>query len=341
MLDPLWIPFQKLIEPSVKFTGAAVSVQQRNVVVFLPDRSKALVEELDRYELPCRFIACETEEEAIRQCVDAEILVSNPIGAAAFEHAAKLRWIQSLSAGVELWMGAAPPSIPITRMTGVFEKYMAEYVFAYLLYESQGLAEIHELQRQKNWSPFNPRTLAGLTLGVAGAGHTGQVIGKLGKAFGMNVVVLGRTSKRVSEVAAFADQFYSRSQLSAFLSGLDVLVLTLPATPDTDRMFGLKEFMALPKGATVINIGRGQAIDEDALARVLRDGHIGRAVIDTFRTEPLPSSSPVWTLPNLTVTPHQAGGVYPHELAAVASRNIKTFLSGTIPEPQVDRGAGY
>jgi phosphoglycerate dehydrogenase-like enzyme len=106
-------------------------------------------------------------------------------------------------------------------------------------------------------------------------------------------------------------------------------------------MFGLREFTHLAPGATVVNVGRGQAIDETGLLQALREGRVGRAVIDTFRQEPLAPDSPMWDAPNITITPHMAGAVYPHELARVIAPNIRSFQGGQIPEPIVDRRVGY
>ena len=311
------------------------------VVVYLPGQSEALAAALQGYKLKVELIPCDTEEDAVRECRNADILVSLPINRAAYDGAHNLRWIQSLSAGVEGWIRSAPAHIPITRMAGVYERYMAEYVFAYLLYGSQSLRRIHEQQARHEWAPFNTRSVSGLWMGIAGAGLVGQAIAKLARSFGMNVAFLGRTSKRASEVSALSERFFILPELAQFLRDLDVLVITLPATPDSNRIFGLNEFLTLPKGATVINVGRGIPVDEQGLFKALNDGHLGAAIIDTFRHEPLEPTDVLWTAPNLTITPHMAGAVYAPELAAVVVKNTQTFLAGRIPEPVVDREAGY
>lgn len=319
-------------------------------VVFLPGQSLELVRQLDRDQLDCELVPCASEEEVREKIRTATILVSNPVSASTISADGELEWIQSLSAGIEGWLNSVPPSIPITRMTGVYERYMAEYVFAHLLSDSQMLRELAEEQAHRNWELVNQggplanrytRSLAGLTLGVAGLGHVGIAVAKLAKAFGLHVRGLRRSSSSPPKLGAIADSYFDRSELDEFLAGLDVLVLTLPATPETDGMFGLREFMLLPRGATVINIGRGQAIDEVGLLTALREGQVGRAVIDTFRKEPLPTDSPMWGAPNITITPHMAGAVYPGELARVVAVNIRSFLAGQIPDPIVDRRVGY
>jgi phosphoglycerate dehydrogenase-like enzyme len=313
-----------------------------DVAVFLPGQSLELVGSLGRERLLCNLLACSTEKDVRERMATATVLVSTPVAASTLEPARKLEWIQSLSAGVEGWLNSAPTNIPITRMTGVYERYMAEYVFAHLLYDSQKLAQLADGQARRSWEPVNTRSLSGLKLGVAGLGHVGSEVARLGKAFGLHVRGLGRTSGDPPKRGEGAvEAYFDRSGLYEFLSGLDVLVLTLPATPETDRMFGHREFMTLPRGATVVNVGRGQAIDEVALVEALRSGQVGRAVIDTFLHEPLPKDSPIWDAPNMTITPHMAGAVYPDELAQVIAPNIRAFLGGQIPEPTVNRAAGY
>lgn len=318
--------------------------------MYLPGQSVELVRQLEGYELDCDLLSCTSEHEVLEKIRTATILVSTPVSASTLAAGGELKWIQSLAAGIEGWLSSAPASIPITRMTGVYERYMAEYVFAHLLFDSQKLSELAEGQAHRTWELVNQggplathytRSLAGLTLGVAGLGHVGTAVAKLAKAFGMHVRGLRRSSNHPMKGGEVADSYFDRSELDGFLVGLDVLVLTLPATPETDGMFGFREFTQLAPGATVVNVGRGQAIDETGLLQALRDGRVGRAVIDTFRQEPLATDSPMWDAPNITITPHMAGAVYPHELARVIAPNIQSFQRGHIPKPIVDRSVGY
>jgi phosphoglycerate dehydrogenase-like enzyme len=309
-------------------------------LVHLPGLTADLVRELSGDNLAVDLIAAEDEGQVAQRIGSAGIMIATPLPKEVMSGGANLKWIQSLSAGVESWLQAElPATLPITRMVGVYEKYMAEWVFAHLLSDTQKLSDLARAQSRREWLPLNTSSLAGLTLGIAGLGHIGSAVARLGKAFGMRVWGLRRNPATLPENVA--DRSFDRAGLYEFLGGLDVLVLVLPATAETDRMFGLREFTALPPGATFMNMGRGQPVDEDALLQVLRDGHLRRAVIDTFRTEPLPKESPLWNAPNLTMTPHMAGAVYPSELADVVARNVRTFLSGTIPPPTVERERGY
>ena len=321
-----------------------------NVAVFLPGQSRELVTALGNADLPCNFVACSSEEEVLEHIRTATVLVSLPVSASTLSAGSELKWIQSLSQGIEGWLEAAPINLPITRMTGVYERLMAEYVLAHLLTDSQKLPELADMQAHRSWELVNQggslaslytRSLAGITMGVAGIGHVGTAVARLAKAFGMNVRGLRRSSDRPPSADGAADAYFDRSHMREFLAGLDVLVLCLPATPETDGMFGQLEFAALPRGATVMNIGRGQAIDEAALIAALQEGQVGRAVIDTFRHEPLPKDSPMWEAPNMTITPHMAGAVYTNDLALVVAANVRSFVNGQIPEPVVDRHLRY
>jgi glyoxylate/hydroxypyruvate reductase A len=214
---------------------------------------------------------------------------------------------------------------------------MAEYVFAHLLSSTQRVADFRAAQSEHRWQPLPMRRLTG-PLGVAGWGSIGSRIGHIAAAFGLTVRGLRRGAGRV---ASGEIPVYGAAELDTFLDGLQVLVTVLPATAQTRGLIGEDELGRLAQGAVLVNVGRGDVLDERAVLRALNSGRLSRAVLDTFATEPLPPASPLWEAPRCVVTPHIAGPTDPAEAADVVARNLVTFLAGDWPEPVVDFAAGY
>jgi phosphoglycerate dehydrogenase-like enzyme len=137
------------------------------------------------------------------------------------------------------------------------------------------------------------------------------------------------------------EHVFSIADKARFLEKLDYLVLAMPLTPASVRFLDSEALRVLPSHAVIVNISRGGLVDEPALADALESGAIGGAVLDTFESEPLPGASVLWSLPNVTITPHMAGAVYATEVAEVCARNLNLFVSGYVPEPVVNLASGY
>jgi glyoxylate/hydroxypyruvate reductase A len=310
------------------------------IVVYEPADATSIANELLRLGVAGTPIPCHDTEALVEHLPAAEILIAGSFPLELLGLAKNLRWIQSLWAGVDTWLRPeVPPDIPITRMTGMFGNYMTEYVFAHLLSDTQRIHEFRELQEQREWRRLGTESLSARVLGLIGYGRIGKRVASMAKAFGLSVWVMRRDSVR--RVEPPADRAFTQGELHEFLRGLDVLVLAVPATKETDGMIGKAEFDALSPNATVVNIGRGNVIVEDALVDALESGSIRRAVIDKFREEPLSPKSRLWSASRLTLTPHIAGPVYPAEVAAACRDNIEAFLQGVVPEPVLDRARGY
>jgi len=317
-------------------------------VVYEPAQAAAIVAELEARGVAARLIACTTEGSLRAALGEADFLVAIPFPAELFRAAPRVRWLQSLSAGVEAWLAApGPPPWPITRMTGLYERYITEYVFAHLLYRTQELAVLGRAQSRREWLPrsewmtIRTRSVRGQVLGVAGLGSIGREVARAGEAFGMRVRGLRRDPELDPAASAGPVRVFGPAELEQFLTGLDILVVTLPLTTETSGLIGGPELALLGGQAIVINVARGAVIDEAALHSALASGRLGGAVLDTFVTEPLPASSPLWDLRNVTITPHMAGEAAAPEVADVCAPNIEAFLRGEIPGTLVDTGRGY
>ena len=310
-------------------------------VVYHPRIGREIVEAMRAADAPGTLVACTTQAEMDAAIGAADVLMATHCGLDAVVAAPRLAWIQSLASGVEDWMlPPGPPRCPITRMTGIYEHYMAEYVLGYLLERTQEMARVRAAQQARAWDVFEKASLAGSTIGIAGTGHVGAAVARCAAVFGMRVHGLCRAPAAREHDAAF-ERVFAAGDLLAFLADLDVLVLALPMTPTTRAILDERALAALPTRAVVVNIARGGLIDEPALERALARGALAGAVLDTFVTEPLPPESPLWSLPNVTVTPHNSGAVHAHELAVICTRNLGDFTRGRLAEPLVDLRRGY
>ena len=162
----------------------------------------------------------------------------------------------------------------------------------------------------------------------------GRQVVKIGKAFDMRVVGTDLMYNPEDAARLGLDLFYSLDQLYDMLKEADVLVVSVPDTPQTRKMIGRKVFEVLKPGAVIINIGRGTVIDEQELIKALDSGKIGSAILDVFETEPLPENSPLWDMPNVLVSPHSASttAIENNKITDIFCFNLKCYLEDRLPE---------
>ncbi len=302
-------------------------------------RNSAAYEEILKRELEgVEIHSAEKPEEAYPFIEKAEVLFSSTlIPDEVLSRAASLLWFASMSAGNERLIGnpVLSRNVLFTKMTA-YGEMMAEYVFGYLLYFMRNGSKHQEDQRKKIWDTVPPGRLRGKTLGVLGLGSVGKEIARHGKEFGMHVIGIKRNPQPVEEV----DQVFGLVDLERVISMADCLVNVLPFTPETDHLLGEKEFGLLKEGAVFFNIGRGKTVDEEALVRAVKAKKF-RAVLDVFETEPLPPESELWTLENVTLTPHVSGINIPQEVCACFIENYKRWVKGEPLVGVIDRKKGY
>jgi phosphoglycerate dehydrogenase-like enzyme len=317
-------------------------------VVYEPAQAAEIVAELEARHVGAELLPCASEHSLAALLGKADFLVAVPFSSSLFQAAPQVRWLHSLSAGVEAWLEPpGPPPWPITRMTGLYESYIAEYVFAHLLYRSQELQLLRSAQSRREWIPRSEwmstrtRTLRGQLMGVAGLGHIGREVARLGCALGMEVRGLRRQPDADLPMDLAPVHVYGLPEIGQFLAGLDVLVITLPLTEETRGLIGPAELSILGGASIVVNVARGLIVDDVALRGALVSERLGGAVLDTFSIEPLPHESPFWDMPTVTITPHMAGEASAAEVADICAPNIKSFLDGEIPGVLVDLRLGY
>lgn len=233
-----------------------------------------------------------------------------------------LRWIQSVSAGTDQFPLEAlvDAGVVLTSAVGIHDVQVSEHAFGMLLALTRGIAPAVRNQVDEHWEWTRVIDLEGLTLGVLGLGTIGEAVARKGKAFGMRVI---GTKRDPSSYDGAAEEVLGPDGTLEVFRQADVVVVTLPGGDATDRVVGTEELAALT-GGFLINVGRGSVVDEEALVAALSDGTVRGAGLDVFAEEPLPEGHPLWSLPNVVVTPHQAGASprYAERLAALFERNL-------------------
>jgi phosphoglycerate dehydrogenase-like enzyme len=256
--------------------------------------------------------------------------------------AARLRWIQSASDGVDwlLFPELVESDVVVTNARGVFDQAIAEYVVGLMLAFAKGLLGVIEGQRNREWRNRETEVLAGKRLLVAGVGPIGRAIGRAGRDLGMEVRGVGRTARAGDDVfGAIA----ATDALAEAVGWADYVVNALPATPATRHLFDAPVFESMRGSARFINVGRGATVDEAALIEALRGARIAGAALDVFEREPLPPDSPFWELPNTIVSPHMSGD-FEGWLEAVVRLfvdNLRRFVAGEPLLNVVDKRQGY
>lgn len=222
-----------------------------------------------------------------------------------FARQPRLKAMFSLGAGVNglLAMPGLPRTVPLVRMEDAgMAGQMVEYVLHAALRELRGFGAYGEDQTQRQWRPGVVRPRGGLSIGVLGLGVLGGTVARALADFGFRVAGWSRAPRSVEGIVCHCGD----DGLDAVLAGSRMVVLCLPLTPDTDTLMDAARIARLPTGAAVVNVARGELINDRALLAALDEGHVGAAYLDVFREEPLPTAHPYWRHPRVTVTPHIA-----------------------------------
>jgi phosphoglycerate dehydrogenase-like enzyme len=309
-----------------------------SVLILAPD-SEAYLPLLDGLSRQGTRLCTASSPDRVRTVWEEQpVVLGQPdLVAAALDSMPGLQWVQSTWAGVEALLQQPRRDFRLTGVKGVFGPLMAEYVFAYLLAHETKLLERHRRQQQREWWPADSGTLAGKTLGIMGTGSIGGRIADAGRMFGMRVVGFSRGGAAVDGF----EKVFASADLRDFLAEADYLVGVLPGTPATDGLLDAAAFAAMRPHCYLVNVGRGNVMDESALAAALNAGKLGGAVLDVFRQEPLPKDSPLWETPKLTVTAHVAACSRPDDIARLFEENYNRFLAGAPLRHRIDFERGY
>ena len=271
-------------------------------------------------------------------------------------HLPNLKWAHGFYAGVDVIADfarndLAPAGVPLSNGRGAFSSSLAEYALSCALHFVKQVPRCIENRRERKWDKFVMGELKGMTMGLLGAGSIATATAQLAKAFGMRTVALRRNARKTDDTGAFDmivgpyDGPILPAHKKALFEQCDVVVCTLPGTPDTRHFVSHAELAAMPPGAIFVSLGRGIAVDEAAVDAALRRGTLGGVALDVFEVEPLPESSPLWDPVHgerLLMTAHNADytETYFREGWRVWRSNLDAFRSGKPLATPVDIGAG-
>ena len=259
--------------------------------------------------------------------------------AEAIRRAAKLKWLTSIYAGVDGFPLdlLAERGVVFTNGVGINAVTIAEYVVMGMLNIAKSYREVVRAQDRHEWLLDSPgkAELAGSKALILGYGEIGQRVERMLQGFDVEVVKVRRTP---AEGALAPDQWRAR------LGEFDWVILSVPATAETDGMIGAGELAAMKRSAVLVNIARGSVVDQDALVAALAEQRIGGAFLDVTTPEPLPADHPLWSLPNAHVTMHLSGRAQNKMFQRAGARfldNLGRFRRGEPLAPQVDLALGY
>jgi len=312
------------------------------VVAVLKSLDARRVAQIQAVDPRVRVVPVTDRTTWFEEAPDAEVILGfRPLREGA-TRARALKWVHQGGAGVEnLTEDVAGTEIVVTN-THVHGDTIAEHVLALMLAHTRRLRELFQYQDRREWGHDvlrAERLLTGRTVGVLGLGTIGRAVARRAAAFGMRVWGTRRHPAPVEGV----ERVLPPSGLDDVLRVSDVLAVTLPLTRETRGLIGARELGLLPRGAFLVNIGRGPIIDEPALIDALRSGRLGGAGLDVFVQEPLPATSPLWTVPNLIVSPHTSGGFpgYTDQMITLFCDNLRRYLTGQPLRNVVDTALGY
>ena len=248
------------------------------------------------------------------------------------QKAVNLKWFQTMWAGTDEYEapGVLPEGVILTSSSGSNRISVAEHMLASLLALCRRLPAYRDHQKAHSWTDEgNMKTIRGGTVLVLGAGNIGSTFAGMCQGLGARTIGLKRTVN--GPVAGF-DEVYPMDRLEELLPRADVVALSLPHSPATAGLMNEERLRLMKDDAILLNAGRGSAVDQEALARVMQEGKLWGAALDVTVPEPLPEDSPLWDIPNLLITPHVAGGMRleltRQECIRMAQDNLRRYLAG-------------
>jgi phosphoglycerate dehydrogenase-like enzyme len=251
----------------------------------------------------------------------------------------ELRWVHAASVGVNRLICPELEAVTLTNSRGVFDTSIAEWVLAAVLAHVKGLGDSWALQRENTWQYRMTGRLAGTRAAVVGTGSIGRAIADRLARLDVHVTLVGRTPGNDPEFGTIR----SSDELVGVAADVDLLVLAVPLTPATTALVGAEVLAALGSRGFLVNVGRGPTVVESDLVDAVATGTIAGAALDVFEIEPLPASSPLWSMPNVLISPHMSGDYVGFEIdmMTVFTDNLDRWLRDKPLHNVVDPAVGY
>ncbi len=275
---------------------------------------------------------------------NADVVIGN-ISPRLLEGSSRIKWVQLNSAGTDGYTSALPKGALLTNATGAYGLAISEYMLAGLLSVYKQFPSYFKHQRTHRWHSLGQgsvRSVYGATVLILGLGDIGGEFAKKVKALGAYTIGIRRKDTRKP---AYLDELYLTDQIDEVIDRADVVAMSLPGTKETAKIMNRARIEKMKEGAVLINVGRGSAVDTDALNDALVSGRLCGAVLDVTEPEPLPADHPLWDAPNAIITPHISGGYSLHatylKILTIIEKNIELFLRGEKLMNLVDFETGY
>ena len=265
------------------------------------------------------------------------IIYAPTSGLRDFSRFSNLKGVQSLWAGVEKIVGNTTLEVPLARMVDYgLREGMVEYCVGHTMRHHLDL-DLDICRADRKWEFRTPPLARDRKVAVLGVGALGAAVAQALADLNFEVLGWSRSEKDIEGVQCFS----GNDGLDEVLKHAEIVVLLLPRTPQTENVLDARRLALMPKGAVIINPGRGPLIDDDALLAALNEGHIRHATLDVFRVEPLPQDHAYWSHPRVTVTPHLASDTRPASAARLVADNLRRSEAGEPMLHLVDRSVGY
>jgi phosphoglycerate dehydrogenase-like enzyme len=297
------------------------------------------------------FVYPKNCESLAAELPSAEVLVilgtmySPEVAKAVLDAGRNLKWIQSTTAGVDAFLRRGyPEQALLTKGSRIWDVAVAEHALAFMLAFKRNIIGLERTRaarlwdRERLWNSM--ASLEGKTVGIAGYGNIGREIAKRLGGFDVTIIVYDQYPNVEDEKVK---KLYGQGEFNAFLESSDIVVLMLPDTPQTEYIIDKEQFDHLKPSAILINVARGRLVRESALAEALVEGKIAGAGIDVFEDEPLATTSRLWDLPNVILSPHCAatGDNDIRNTCRLLRENLRHYLDGREPLYRYDRNKGY
>ena len=272
--------------------------------------------------------AAAQEAEVGKFIEQTDILMTIRISDDLIKKASKLKWIHAITTGVDYIVNlpSLRKEVILTSTRGIHGPQVSEMAFLLMLALNRNFPEVVRNQDKGVWERWQGKLLWKKKVGILGVGVIGEEIARKCKAFGMEVFGIDIIKRKLDCV----DVFYGPEDIAKVAKDVDYLVIVAPRTPETEKIVDSKVLSAMKPTAFLINLGRGEIIDEEALIRALKSGKIAGAGLDTYLQEPLPKGHPFWGMKNVIVSPHVAGmsDIYVEQALTIFEENLRRFIKG-------------
>ena len=323
--------------------GVIIMENEIDIVVLMP-MEEGQISELTSVAPGANFIFSSAKEINKATLEDAHIIIGNP-PVHMVKECKKLKWLQLNSAGADMFIkeGILPEGVKLTNATGAYGLAISEHMIGALLSIYKKLYLYRDNQNNNLWKDEGEvKSIYGCTALIIGLGDIGGEFAKRVKALGGYTIGIRRSDTSKPE---YLDELYLMDKIDEVLPKADVVALSLPGTKETYKLFSKERIAKMKKDSVLLNVGRGTAIDTEALCDALEEGRLLGAALDVTDPEPLSKDHRIWDIKNAIITPHISGDYHlkeTHErIVRIATHNLECFIKGKELKNIVDFSTGY